>query len=211
MFICAVCDVEIVGQFGIFRSHGIDAAHFREHVERFAAVADAENILLHVAGRILYQTCYLEVGETEPFCFCKGLAVEFVDIFEFSQPGCVFHNVVEAFDEPTVNLGQFYDAVYRVAILKCFGDGEDAQVGRVGERVIKIVELDIIVANEAVHSLSDHAEAFLYDLFERFADRHDLANGLHRGTDLAVNTGEFREVPARNLDYHVVNARSNVC
>ena len=61
-----------------------------------------------------------------------------------------------------------------------------------------------------MHPLPDHTQTFLHNLFEALADRHDFADGLHARTNLAVHADELRQVPARNLDNHVVHLRSLV-
>ena len=45
------------------------------------------------------------------------------------------------------------DAVYRVAFFKRFGHGEDTEVGRVGQRVVQVIEFHVVVADETVHAL----------------------------------------------------------
>ena len=71
------------------------------------------------------------------------------------------------------------DAFYRIAFFKCFCDSEDTQVGRVSQCIVQVVEFHVVVSNETVHTLSDHTQTFLHDLFEALTDRHDLADRFH--------------------------------
>ncbi len=77
-----------------------------------------------------------------------------------------------------------------------------------GQGVVKVVEADIVVAHESVHSLAYHAQSFLDNFLKRFAYRHDFADRFHRRAYLAVHTNEFREIPAGNLHDHVVHIGS---
>ena len=98
-------------------------------------------------------------------------------------------------------------AVYRVAFFKRFGYGENTQVGRVGQCVVQVVEFHVVIADEAVHALSDHAQTFLHDFLEALTDRHDLADRLHARTDQTAYTDELGQVPTRDLHDHVVYFR----
>ena len=66
-----------------------------------------------------------------------------------------------------------------VTFFQCFCNGEDTQVGRVGQCIVQVVEFQVVVSNETVHTLSDHTQTFLHNLFEALTDRHDLADRLH--------------------------------
>ena len=93
----------------------------------------------------------------------------------------VIYDILHALDEPRVNLGQLLDALDGVTFLQSLGDGEDTEVGRVGQRVvqviefhvvrvrkllIQVVELGVVVADETVHSLTNHTETLLEHLLE---------------------------------------------
>ena len=69
----------------------------------------------------------------------------------------------------------------------------------------------MIVPDKAVHTLTDHAEAFLDNFFEASSDGHDFSNRFHAGTDTAGNSGKFCQVPAGNLTDHIIQLRSDVC
>ena len=53
----------------------------------------------------------------------------------------------------------------------------------------------------------DRPDRLLDRLLERTADAHDLADGLHAAAEQAADAAELLEVPARDLDDDVVEAR----
>ena len=87
--------------------------------------------------------------------------------------------MLQTLQEPDINLRQLLDALDGVTLFKCLGDGEDTEVGRISQLLVKVVELRVVVAHEAVHALTDHAETLLDHLLEAAADGHDLTDGLH--------------------------------
>ena len=119
--------------------------------------------------------------------------------------------MLQTLQEPFVNLGQFLNTVDSVTLLQSLGDSKDTQVGGVGQGIVQIVELRMIVAYETVHTLTNHTQTLLNHFLERASDRHDFANRLHRRTNQTAHTGKLREIPAWNLTYHIVEARSHVC
>ena len=96
------------------------------------------------------------------------------------------------------------DLVYAISLFQGLRHGEDTQVGRVRQLLVQVIEVDIVVTYETMHSLSDHTKTLLHDLLEALTDRHDLADGFHAGTDLAADTHELRQVPTRDLYDHVI-------
>ena len=78
----------------------------------------------------------------------------------------VIYDILHALDEPRVNLGQLLDALDGVAFLQSLGDGEDTEVGRVRKLLIQVIKLGVVVANETVHSLTNHTETLLEHLLE---------------------------------------------
>ena len=73
----------------------------------------------------------------------------------------VVNDILHALNEPRVNLGEVEESLYCVALLKSLSDGEDTEVGWVGKFLVEVVELDMVVAHESVHSLTNHAETLL--------------------------------------------------
>ena len=116
-------------------------------------------------------------------------------------------DVLQLIEEPFVDLGEVVDLIYRVAGAHSLGDHEDALVGRLPESLLQVGDLKLLVAHEAVRPLADHPEALLDGLLETAPDGHHLAHGLHRRTDLAGDTVELAEIPARNLADNVVKRR----
>ena len=119
------------------------------------------------------------------------------DVFQFAQ-------------KPGIDLGQFVDTLHRVSLLECLGNGENTQIRGVGQLIVQIFEADGFISYETVHSLSDHPESLLDDLFERTTDRHDFPDRFHARTDLARNSGKLRQVPPGNFTDQVIQARGNV-
>ena len=94
-------------------------------------------------------------------------------------------DVLQLVQEPFVDLGEIVDLIYRVAGAHSLGDHEDAFVGRLPESLLQVGDLEFLVADESVRSLTDHSESFLDGLLEAAADGHNLADGFHRGADFA--------------------------
>ena len=116
----------------------------------------------------------------------------------------------QALQEPNVNPRELLNTFNGVAFLKGLSNGEDTQVSRIGQFFVKVIKLSMIVADEAVHTLSNHAETFLDHLLERAADRHNLTNRFHRRTDLTADTGELSQVPTGNLADHIIKTRGYI-
>ena len=119
--------------------------------------------------------------------------------------------MLQALQEPHIDLCQLLDALDGVTLFESLGDGKDTEVSRVSQLFVEVIELRMIVAHEAVHALSDHAQTLLDHLLKRAADTHNLAHGLHRRTDLTAHACKLRQVPAGDLADHIVELRSHVC
>ena len=154
--------------------------------------------------------CYLEVAEAQDLCLTQDIGRNLLDGIVRLQFVLVVHNVLHALDEPFVYLRQLFDAVHSIALFECLCKGKDAEVGRVGEFLIEVLELHMVVANEAVHALTNHSQALLQHLLEAAANAHNLSDGLHAGANLATHTRELGEVPARYLADEVVERRSHI-
>ena len=173
-------------------------------------VAHAEDIALHVAGRILNESCNLEVGETKSLSFTHHILGKILDAVVAFKNTLISYYIRKTLNKPFVDLSQLLDALHSVTLLKSLCNSEDAEVSGVGEHAVKILEVKIVVPYEPMHPLTDHTQTLLDNLLERLADRHNLAHRFHRRSDLAVNTYEFREVPTRNLHNHIIHRRSHV-
>ncbi len=206
-----VGEVEIVCQFGMLAGHCGNALDRRQDVALLAILPDGEVFLLHVsAAGFQHEAGNLEVAESALFHFEQesvGNVLQPVVLLQFVLQ---VNDMLEPLEEPNVNLGQLLNSLHAVALFKGLGDGEDAQVGGVGQLGVEIVESGVVVAHESVHALANHAEAFLNHFLERAADGHDFAHRLHRRADETAHAGELGEVPAGNLANHVVQLRSHV-
>ncbi len=89
---------------------------------------------------------------------------------------CVVVNILQLFEKPFVNLCQRFNPVYRESFFKSIGNGKDAQIRRIGQCFFHVIECKVAVAYKAVHTLPDHAQPFLDDLFKRLPDRHDFTH-----------------------------------
>ena len=74
--------------------------------------------------------------------------------------------MLQALQEPHVNLGQFLYALHAVALFQSLCYGEDTQIGWVGKFLFHIIEMNMLVANKSVHTLTYHAQTLLYHLLE---------------------------------------------
>ena len=119
--------------------------------------------------------------------------------------------MLQALQEPHVNLCQLLNTLYGVALLQGLSNSEYTQVGRVSQFLVQVVELSVVVAHKSVHALSDHTQTLLNHLLERAADAHNLTNRLHRRANLTAHASKLRQVPARNLTYHIIQLWSHVC
>ena len=72
------------------------------------------------------------------------------------------------------------------------------------QREIQVLRHVRLVAHKAVGSLADHPDTLLDGLLEGPADGHHLADALHAGADVAGDTLELRQVPARDLHDDIV-------
>merc|ERR1719272_1813128 len=70
------------------------------------------------------------------------------------------------------------------------------------------LELHLVAIAVKPHALLiDHAEGLLNHLFEGPADCHHLADTLHAGAHLLIDSRELSQVPTRDLRNHVVERR----
>ena len=118
------------------------------------------------------------------------------------------NNMFQTFKEPYVDLCQLFNTLNAITIFKGLGNGKDAEVGRILELVVEIVETGVLVAHKTMHALTNHTKTLLYHLLERAAYGHDFANRLHRRADETTHTGKLGEVPTWYLADHIVELRS---
>ena len=89
-----VGDIEVVGEVGIFRSDGVDAAHLGKHFKRLAVSAHTQHFALHGAFGVLHKAGYLEVGESKTLGFVEHFARQILDFVILFQLGCIGDDVV---------------------------------------------------------------------------------------------------------------------
>ena len=119
--------------------------------------------------------------------------------------------MLQSFQEPLVNLCQVFNVFDGVSFFQSLCNSKDAQVGRIGQSIVKVVELGVVVAYEAVHTLSYHTQTLLDHLLEGTSDGHDFTHRLHGRSNVTTNASELGEVPTGYLADHVVKTGSNVC
>ena len=120
------------------------------------------------------------------------------------------NDVLQTLQEPHVNLGQLLDTLYAITLFQSLCNSKDAEVGGVSQCVVQVVELGMVVAHEAVHALTNHAQTLLNHFLETSSDRHDFAYRLHGRANQAAYTRKLRQVPTGNLTNHIVQLWSYV-
>ena len=120
---------------------------------------------------------------------------------------CDLHDIAQFLEEPTVDLGQAVDLTDAVSGLHRLADCEYPHIRRGPQCLVQVSQRQLIILHESVHSLPDHAQAFLDGLLEGASDGHHLSDRFHAGTDFPVYAMEFAQIPAGNLADNVVQRR----
>ncbi len=154
-----------------------------------------------------YGTSDLEIGEAEALRLAQEVGGNGLKAVVSMQTEVHIMDSLELMQEPAVDLGKVMDAVYGVTVVERFFNHEYTLVGRGRERMLHIVDLNLLVVDKTVHALPYHAEALLDCLLEIAADGHHLTHRLHAGLELATHFAELAEIPARNLAHHIVKRR----
>ena len=68
----------------------------------------------------------------------------------------------QALQEPDVNLCELFNTFYSITFFKSLSDSKDTKISWICQLLLKFIKLRMIVADKAVHALSNHAETFLY-------------------------------------------------
>ena len=172
--------VEVVGKVWMLAGNGRYALHGRQHAQFLTMAAHGKVFLFHVARGVLYhEACYLEIREAEYLCLSQYIGRHFLNGVVCLKLVLVVNDILELTNEPWIYLCQLVYPVNGISLLECLRNGEYAQVGRVGELLVKVVELRMVVAHKAVHALSDHSQSLLYKLLESASDRHYFSHRLH--------------------------------
>ncbi len=112
--------------------------------------------------------------------------------------------------EPRIVVGDRVDLLDREALAEGLADDEDA-VGRLlGERRGHLVAAHAFEREHAVEAVEpglEPAQRLLQAFLEVAADRHDLADRLHRGRQLGLGALELLEREARDLGDDVIDRR----
>ena len=191
--------------------NGRYALYRRRDATLLTILANLQVLLFHIAALGLqHETGNLEIAESGALHLQQEFVGNLLELVVCLQLMLQVNDVLQALQEPHVDLGQFLNALYGITLFQSLGNRKDTQVGGVCQSVVQVVELRVVVAHETVHALTNHSQTLLDHLFERTADGHNLADRLHRRANLTAHTHEFGQVPTRNLADHIVEARSNV-
>ena len=186
------------GFAGLVRA-GIEVWRFRS---KFRA-AGIHHLIAHGPAGNFCRTGNPPDGSVRITHLLEGFIVAGLQSFAFRAHLQLRHGV-EAIEKEPVDLGDVKDLVYGHALLQGFEDREEPAVVLPGQaltdrfirqrRRVQCVQGDLSAA-DGLH------QGFLKAL----ADGHDLAGGLHLGTQAAGRTVEFVEGPLRELYDHIVD------
>ena len=201
-------EVKVVGLRRIFGGERIDLLHKGHNACLLAAFAHQHlgalnfHLAFHAKG-----ACHLEIREALSLGTRQQIVVEYIDIAHGFQFSLRFIDIVEFTQEPTIDFREAVHIFYGVSVLKGLLDDKNALVCGRFEGSIDIFDGQFVISHEAVHALSDHAEAFLDHFFESAADRHHFTHRFHRTTEFAIHTTELTQVPTRDFAHHIVKCR----
>ena len=142
------------------------------------------------------------VGEAHLLGPAQGVAVQMSVI----QGVLHIHNVLEAVEEPQVVLGDLVDLLRREAPAQRLGHHKEALVVDVRQPLLDIFRVQLVQARhtQGFHRQLQAADGLHQRPFKGVANGHDLAGGLHLGTQGAAGGGELVEGQARDLQHAVV-------
>ena len=177
--IAVICEVQIVGHSRILCGKRIDLLHHRDNAELFAQSAHF-GAVRHGIERILFDCAsYLEIAETLLLGKTQQVGGNILYVCICFKLTLCADDVLQLLQEPAVNFGKLVDTVHGVAFAHGLGDNENTLVGRLHQRPVDVVDIQVMIANESVHPLPYHAQAFLNHLLECSADSHHFAHRLH--------------------------------
>ena len=201
----AVGKVEVIGLCGELAGQCVYLFDDRQYAQPFAVLAHLQNRLIHGHGSTqTHGTCHLEIGEAQLLGAQEQFAIQLLYAREVLEFRVNADDMLQALQEPAVNLGKFVDTLHAIALIHSLCDGEDALVGRCFQGRVQVIDMQVFVLGETVHALTYHTQAFLDSLFERAADSHHLAHGFHGTAQFAVDAAELAQIPAGNLTNHVI-------
>ena len=199
-----VSQIEVVGLGGELGCEGVDLLDDGQHSELLAVLAHLDHHLLGVDAVLEYVTSDLEVGEALALGLTQQGLAQFLEGVQGGEFCGSVDDVHQLVDEPAVYLGELVYLLGGVAVGQGLGYDKDAVVGGLAEGLVDVLYWDLLVAGEAVGSLSDHSQTLLQGFLEGAADSHYLTDALHAAADLTGHAVELGEVPAGNLADHVV-------
>ena len=181
------------------RGAGVDQAVGRDQPGGLALGADV--VLVDAAGE-----GDLAVGETE--------ALGVLEV-ERGEVHALVGDLLEVVEEPRVDVRRFKDLVDGPAVHEGGLEPEDPLGIRHGELGFDLLAGDavevLLVEAEAPAAGFQRAQGFLHRLLEGAADRHRLADRLHRGREYGVRRRKLLEGEARDLGDNVVDGRLEGC
>ena len=110
-------------------------------------------------------------------------------------------------EEPAVNAAQLVDALDTHAVRERIRQGKNAAVRRRRQLLLDLRVVHQVVLAKAGKRGIDGADGLLQTLFQRAANRHDLADTLHAAAELGAHAHKLAQIPARNLGHHIVETR----
>lgn len=132
-------------------------------------------------------------------------------------------DVVKFRQKPFVDVGHLMDLIDGVATMECGRNGEDTLVRGIDQFLVNIFHVLVLKCpvisytpkrREPVAYLSEPSElivnrsnCLLDRLLKRSPDTHDFTNTLHATAQEPANAVELLQIPSRNLDDAVVQAR----
>ena len=200
-----VGEVEVVGKLRMLRGNCWDALNRWHYAALLTILANSQILLLHISTLWLENEAgNLEIAETATFYLQQQLIGQFLKLIILQQLVLQVDNMLQALQEPNVNLGKLLDTLDGVALFESLSDSKDTQVGWVSQLLVEVIKLGVVVAHETVHALTNHTQALLNHLLEAATDTHNLTNRFHRRTNLTAHTSKLSQVPTRNLTDHIV-------
>ena len=178
----AVGEIQIIGLSRELACESIDLLDHRHDAKLLAAVAHVQALGF---GKVLdllvldHSPCNLEVAEALALSFAQQVGRHLVDVVILFQFLIGTHYALELLEEPLVNLGEVVNLIDRIASLHGLGDDKNTLVGRFAESLVDVIDLNDLVFDKAMHTLTNHTETLLYCLFECSSDCHHLAHRLH--------------------------------
>ena len=152
----------------------------------------------------------LRIGKPHALEQAKRVGIQLVQTHA-AQVFLHHHDIAHAADEPRVDARGFVHRVDRPAAAQRLGHVEDAILRGTAYQVVEVVLVEdllaLAVGVQARAPVLKRTHGLAKRLFERAADGHDLAHGLHAGGKRIVGALELLEREARHLHHAVIDGR----